>query len=281
MRFLVLVLVLSLAAFTAHAVSYSNDSDSIDIDYSGGSPAVPDDTGDDGGEGAPQQDGTGAQGNPGGDDGDSFDEESPDVTVSVSATGEDGEAISNLSEDDLVNTLIGNQALLFGGGNGGDSIRLSAEKLRAALKARGVGKLELEDLLGRRFQSKKDFALVAASSVLENEAIQDIQLTLHSLSLTYRAEGRLFAVFPLSYPVKLDIDPRAATREGRVIVTFPWYRFFLQTFVSRSELQTLIDSAMEPIAQGEQDSVHAKTSLLLAVTNAIESRFDTVQGSLK
>jgi hypothetical protein len=289
MRFVIVLLILALAGFTAHAISYSNDSDSIDIDYSGGSPVIPDEEAPEdapGGESPAGNTGTTGNNSPatGSEDG-TFTEESPDVTISVSegeGGSENGNSEDTSSEEDILNTLFGNQALLFGGGSGAsDSITLSGEKLRAALKARGIERLELSDLLGKRFKSKKDFALAAASSVLENEAIQEVVLTLDTLSLTYRAEGRLFAVFPLSYPVTLTIDPSGGTREERIRVTFPWWRFFLQTFVSRSELQNAIDNAISPVLEGERDSIDARTRLFLAVTNAIDARFDTVQGSLR
>jgi|GEM_PF-5703594 len=282
------LLVLLCFAFTATGVhaAYSNDSNAIDIDYVGAAPTPsasggnellfsdpPD--GDEGGE-------------DGGDE--ESDEESQSVSVPVSvvtsaddgtspgAGGSDGE--DAISADDILNTLRGNQAIFFEGGSGGGfgTVRIWGDRAREALGSRGITRLDVGGF-GNKFLTKGDFAAAIASSVLENPALQEVVVSLESFTISYKAEGRLFAVFPMQYPVRLTINPYGATTEERVVIKLPWYRFFLQTFFSRSALQKELDQQVtESIAKGAD--VDARTRLYTAVTQTLTSRVDTVADSL-
>ena len=273
----------------SHAAAYSNDSSSVDINYIGSAPSpIPDE------EFPGEEDEEGEAGDGEGTSGGNSEEEQTGVTVTVTASDGDGGATGSengegtpSTGEDLLSTLFGHQAVSFGlnGGSsgGGDwgTITISGAKARAALLTRGVSRLSISDLLNSRFFTREDFTLVAASKILENKSIEEVILTLDTLSLTYRSEGRLFAVFPFSYPIKLTINPNADTREKRILVKFPWYRFFLQTFVSRSELQAQIDGAITEVLLEAETGADVKTKILIAVTEKIQSRFDTVEGTLK
>lgn len=297
-----------LYAGVAYAAVYSNDSNSVDINYTGPAPgSITPGTFPEGAGGGTQGDAGGAQGGNEPGSGGSTSGGQTGVTIPVgietdtggagtsggsTGTGQasggagqtDGGSAARTPED-LLSTLIGHTAVNFGlnSGSGGEwgTITISAKKAREALKSRGVSRLSLSDLLNSKFFTREDFTIVAASKILENKTIEEVILTLDTLTLTYSAEGRLFAVFPLSYPIKLTINPNLDTREKRVQVSFPWYRFFLQTFVSKSELQKQLDSAIGQAIVGADAGADVKTKVLVAVTQTIESRFDTVEGSVK
>lgn len=305
MRFAIAVAILFLAAsfpfvlaLSAHAVSYSNDTNSVDIDYQGPAPIgapdtnIPEDEeGDNGGGGG--SDGGGGGGGETPTSGGSGDTE--EVTVNVSAGGqtdgtsgsaeESGTGTSSsgtgISGEDILNSLFGNQALSTSGGESSYALRLNGKKAREALKARGITKLDIVNRFTSKFLSKKDFALGAVSDILNNENIEEVILSLNSVQVTYRSQGRLFAVFPMAFPVTVTVNPYADTAEARVFVKFPWYSFFLQKFVSKDVLIRDINAAVDKAEITEADSIDARTRFLNAITQTIASRVDTVEGTLQ
>ncbi|MBX9765577.1 hypothetical protein K2X83_02960 [Patescibacteria group bacterium] len=293
MRIFIAISILCLAAFTAHAVSYSNDTNSVDIDYQGPAPiGAPDSNlpqggtggggGGDGGGGA-QGGGSSTQGGSG---------DSGTVTVSVSTNGSSGNTPqgagsggtsgSEVSGEDILNTLFGNQALTISGGSDGEQfVRLNGKKAREALKARGITSLSITNRFTSKFLSKKDFALGAASSVLKNENIEEVILSLNTVQLTYSSQGRLFAVFPFAFPITITVNPYADTPESRVLVKFPWYSFFLQKFVSKTVLVRDINAAIDRAETSELEAIDARGKFLEAITDVITLRTDTVEGTLR
>ncbi len=303
-------LVLFFFISVAHAAVYSNDSNSVDINYTGPAPgSIPgpgfpnDGTG--GGQG--NSDGTGGSGadtsgnGSGGQSGVTIpvtvvtgggngENQNPDSVGSQNNSGNSGAGANGAggpTVEDILSSLIGHQAVSYGmnsGANGAGewgTITISAKKAREALAARNVSRLSLANLLQSRFFTREDFTIVAASKILDNKTIEEVILTLDTMTLTYRSEGRLFAVFPFSYPITLTINPNLDTREKRIQVKFPWYRFFLQTFVSRTELQSQLDSAIAQAIIGADAGADVKTKVLVAVTQTLESRFDTVEGTVQ
>ena len=302
MRIAIALAILCLAAFTAHAVSYSNDTNSVDIDYQGPAPiGAPDSNLPEGTNGSGDGTDPSTPANSGGTD-------AVTVTVSVdngngggapgaggataggtagtSTGGDTGSSGSTVTGEDILNSLFGNQALSISGGSGGSgggdySIRLNGKKAREALKARGISKLSVQNRFTSKFLSKKDFALSAASRILENENIEEVILSLNIVQLTYRSQGRLFAVFPFAFPVTVAVNPYGETPETRVSVKFPWYSFFLQKYVSKAVLIRDINAAIQEADITEVDSIDAHTGFLSAITQVISLRTDTVEGTLR
>jgi hypothetical protein len=271
------------------AADYSNDSNSININYTGSEPDVLSGGSSGGGDGSGSTGGAGETGGGGGGGGATGGNGAPlpdtQVTVTVNATGggdgssEDGSATSG---SDILSTLLGNQAVFFGSGGGaggGGDVSLSAEDVRKALAARGVSKLTLSRFLSERFRTKGDFALAAASSILDNPSLEKVVLSARDLSLTYKATGRLLGVFPLAYPIRLEVHPYEKTPEARIGVKFPWYRFFLQTYVTKKQLQTELDAALSAALADTEETDQAARALL-AISTAIQERFDTVEGTI-
>lgn len=297
MRIAIALSILCLAAFTAHAVSYSNDTNSVDIDYLGPAPiGMPDSNApEDGGE-----DGGGAGG--GGEDAPVTPQnlwDANEVTVTVTTEGESGggtgdtsgndtsgfsgSSSNEIDGEDILASLFGNQALSISGSSyGGEhTVRLNGKKAREALKARGITKISIVNRFTSKFLTKKDFALMAVSNILENENIEEVILSLNTVELTYRSEGRLFAAFPMAFPISVTVNPYATTPESRVSVKFPWYSFFMQKFVSKNGLVRDINAAIDATDITDVEPIDARGKFLSAITQVITLREDTVEGTLR
>lgn len=291
MRIAIALSILCLAAFTAHAVSYSNDTNSVDIDYLGPAPiGAPDSNAPEGGEdGGGGGGGTDAPITPG----NLWDANNVTVTVTTetestdasSGPGSENESTSSevIDGEDILASLFGNQALSISGSSyGGEhTVRLNGKKAREALKARGITKLSIANRFTSKFLTKKDFALMAVSNVLENENIEEVILSLNTVELTYRSEGRLFAAFPMAFPIVVTVNPYATTPESRVVVKFPWYSFFMQKFVSKIGLARDINAAIDATDITDAEPIDARGKFLSAITQVITLREDTVEGTLR
>lgn len=294
MRIAIALSILCLAAFTAHAVSYSNDTNSVDIDYLGPAPiGMPDSNlpqGEENGGGEGGQDAPATPGNLW---------DANDVTVTVSTetsntgsnttgnsenvTTTSGTSSGEVDGEDILASLFGNQALsISGSANGGEhTVRLNGKKAREALKARGITKLSIVNRFTSKFLTKKDFALMAVSNILENENIEEVILSLNTVELTYRSEGRLFAAFPMDFPVTVTVNPYATTADAKVVVKFPWYSFFLQKFVSKAGLVRDINAVIDATDITDAEPIDARGKFLSAITGVILLRADTVEGTLR
>ena len=198
------------------------------------------------------------------------------------------------SATDFLATLIGNQAVSVSGtlsGSGVSSgagvlVRVDGNAVRSALRARGITEVSLSSRTARgkligRLTSKEDFTLLAASRALSNASIDEVVLSSGTLSVSYRSQGRLFAVIPLNFSVKVSVNPLLDTPEKRVAVRFPWYKFFLQTFVSKKSLQKDLDEAIDDIREEEKITIDTEARLFGIIVQTLERRFDTVEGSIQ
>lgn len=289
-------------ALSAHAISYSNDTNSVDIDYTGPAPiGAPDSNLSGSGSGSGSGDGGGSDTESGGNvSGGGSGGDGVTLTVVVNQNG-NSDSSSNgnsdsqqdagsgsgvegsLSGEDILNTLFGNQALsITGGSSGGDFvIRLDGKKVREALKARGISTISILNKFTSKFLTKKDYALNAVSTILENEQIEEIVMSLSTVRLSYRAQGRLFGVFPITYPISLTVNPLADSPQERVISKFPWYSFFVQKYVSKKILSRDINAALQTVAALDTDDTDRRARYVDAIVQVITSRVDTVEGSLR
>lgn|GEM_PF-1381939 len=204
-------------------------------------------------------------------------------------TGGDEEAAA----EGLFGTLVGNQAVTVKGGAGngsGDawSVSVNGDAVRRSLKARGIGKVSIPgfDDIGDFFSSfpltlrtGQDFAIVAASTALKNPGIEEISLTLGTLHIAYRARGNLFAFLPLIYRIRIDVNPDERDSKSRIAVKFPWYKFFLQTYVSKQTIESEVEAAIATMPK-DTNVIDSRAHLLARIADSIQARFDTVEESL-
>lgn len=199
------------------------------------------------------------------------------------------------SAADFLATLIGNQAVSISGNASGSGIssgissdaviHVDGDSVRGALHARGITEVALpfrsvRGGLIQRLQSKEDFTLTVASRALSNARIDEVALASGVVSVSYQAQGRLFAVVPVRFLVKVSVDPLLETAEERVRVRFPWYKFFLQTHVSKKALRSDLDAAIGDIRAEDRITIDTHARLFEIIVHTLENRFDTVLGSI-
>jgi hypothetical protein len=205
-----------------------------------------------------------------------------------------GQGGDSVAASDILGTLIGNQAVSISGGGGsglpdqgGGTVLIHASLVRAALHARGIGAFLIPGFdtskgispFGRflALKTNEDFALVAASTALKDGRIEDITLAAGTLHISYRARGNLFAFIPVTYRIVIEAKPDPAP--GTVTVKFPWYKFFLRTYVSKKDIEADVGSTISSVST-EGGTLDERARLLNDVSAKLSARFDTVEGSI-
>jgi hypothetical protein len=205
----------------------------------------------------------------------------------------EGAGSSEADASELFDTLVGNQAVsVKGGGENGSSsswnVDVNGAAVRRALKARGVGEIAIPGFgdfsslfsgLPSVLRTGQDFAIVAASTALKNPGIENVSLAAATLHITYRARGNLFAFIPLIYLIRIDVNPDEQNPASRIQVRFPWYKFVLQTYVSKKSIATDIEAAIA-VTPKTDSVIDMRAHLLATIADSIQKRFDTVDESI-
>ena len=172
-----------------------------------------------------------------------------------------------VSAEDILNTLTGNQAVTSnsasgsgGGSSGSGSTFVSGEKTRAALLSRGITAFTIPPppaagtlaAASRAPYSRADLALIVSGELVKNPDIDSVFYTTNSITVSYKATGRLFFALPIPYTTNLTLSFDAPTTKERVRVTFPWYKFMMWTGVSKSALQEKVDSIITAAPSGQE-----------------------------
>jgi hypothetical protein len=202
--------------------------------------------------------------------------------------GGTGGSGSSGSLDELLQQLLesgvfaGSSDILGADGSGfsGGIIQVTGDAVRAAF----TGRSDLRDILEAwkslretRGASARDYGLMAVSTALSDENIEDIAFTAEAFSVTYRSRGYLLSIFPWRFPVVVTVVPQAP--EGsRVTVKLPWYRFFVREFFTAdglaAELEGTLKSAAAPAAADE------RAVLFDAVAKHLRDKIGTVSNSI-
>ncbi|XKT74210.1 MAG: hypothetical protein ACJKTH_02560 [Patescibacteria group bacterium UBA2163] len=195
----------------------------------------------------------------------------------------------------VIASLIGSGAVLFlgggsvegGSGNNGtftdSTVRIDAARARASFKVQRITQLSLsgveavirgrEGNVTQRF-NENDFALFVSSKLLQDEYIDDVALTGHTVDIEYRALGRLFGIFPLRYVMNVSVDFNDAD-SVLVDIRFPWYKFFLASGVSSTELErVLIAEVKNNISLQSEDVFGVATQVFAAVIETLQTYLD-------
>lgn len=229
-----------------------------------------------------------------------------EVTITYASTlpgGSSAGTNTEASASDILSSLVGGQGVslnasesfgssgsgtsISGSGGGGDpNLRVRGDEVRKTLRARGIesfsipGYLASDGSLTGRLYSQEDIALVVAAHTFKDQNLEEVIFSLGTVSIAYRARGRLFAVIPLTYRVRLSLNPATDTPEERVVVRFPWYKFFLQTYVSKPVLQRELDFVVTNIIRESPITADTQARIFSVVSLALSERFDTVEGSI-
>lgn len=286
--YLVLAALLFTAFQTPTAEAFYNDSDVIEI--TGTPPPPPPDEaaeeGNGGNGGAGESGGNGSGGDTvtgGGSSGGSG--------GAGAGTGSGGSGSSETgSEDDLITELLESGAL--GGssdftesGESGFSsgvVTIIGDKVRSVF----TGRSDLRDILDSwknlrsvRASNAREYGLVAASTALSDENIQQVSFTAEAFVITYRSRGYLLSIFPWRFPVTITIVPQAP--EGsRVTVKLPWYRYFVREFFTAADLQDELEGVVLSAAAPAAADSDEKAVLFSAVASHLRDKIGTVSSSI-
>jgi len=239
-----------------------------------------------------------------------------EVTITTTITTEEGSSDSSggapnstsseetVSAQDILNTLTGNQAITTSnssngsaGGIGSDSnsgafgsggTNISGSKTRQALLSRGITNLafpakpvsEVGNASADRLSySRADLALIISGEMVRNPNIDDVFYTTNAITVTYKAQGRLLFALPIPYTAKLDLRFDESTAKKRVRITFPWFKFFMWTGVSKSGLRDTIDTVITAAPAGEE--YDRATLIFQAVATILNDTQGTASGSIR
>jgi len=211
----------------------------------------------------------------------------PETASSGSAT-QTTTTTATATAEEILAALLGNQAVvarfgdgggLFGNSTNGTDISFNADRIRSSLRARGITNLTIPNagaILGATSSAgsrltQSDFTLFLASALLRDENIEDVRLRDGEIMTEYRALGRLFGFVPLRYTLRVTVLWDIGTVTD-VSVTFPWYKFFLQTGVSRSSLEALLESEVSRAIKGQEAEFDVATRAFTAVVETLSSR---------
>lgn len=183
--------------------------------------------------------------------------------------------IGNFFEDSLLSS--------FGQGafGGGGSLFVYGTKVRDSMRSFR----NLQDALEawRRGQTgaltERGYALIAASTALRDGNVQYVTFSAAAFELTYRSRGYLLSIFPVSFPVRIEVIPEASV--DRVKVKLPWYRFFVREFFTPKSLATEIDAVLNgEIEKNTKPESDLKAVLFEAVARFLHAKVGTISDSI-
>ncbi len=146
---------------------------------------------------------------------------------------------------------------LIDGGPNVAGVRLLGGALRDALRAQGIRTITLPtDLfffLSRgdgtvKRLTQEDFTLVVAAASLRDESLAEVTIRGSVLVVRYQAPGRLFGFIPLRYPLVTTVVLSPSVTQ--VDISFPWYSFFLAKGISEKELKEKMSAELITLMQG-------------------------------
>ena len=219
-----------------------------------------------------------------------------EAVVTVVSNDAGGSSIQNANTggQDLLTALSSGGAIVAGSGNasanGGISedtsagIRIVGANVRGSLRSNGIFLRMLADLggFGAHAQTRADVGLIAASTALTNSNIEEVFFKLHEFIVTYRSRGYLLGFVPVSYTVRVTVNPEL-TAADRVKIKLPWYRFFLRKLFSPGTLARDINAIVAAHIQNsdpDQNLSAQQAQLFVAVANLLKSKIDVVEESV-
>lgn len=207
--------------------------------------------------------GSGSGGTAGGDDTVSL------LDALVTSGGLSGSSF--VSSDDAASSALG---------SGG--VYIDGVKVRAALQGKGILRVTLRAYgAGGGALSNADLGLIGASTMLKNPSLESAFISLTRFDIMYRSQGYLLAFLPVSFPVRISVNPAGASLAERVTIKFPWYSFFLRKFVTKPGLVRDIDAILTKEADPSADRSQLQAKLFIDVSLMLQSRVDTVEESVR
>lgn len=167
--------------------------------------------------------------------------------------------------------------------SGGGETTIRAAKLRSALRGKDSIRDVLEDYISGyragkyRVLSARDVGLMAASAVLEDTNIDELTFGATKFEMVYRSRGYLLGFIPKTFPVHIAVNPQASVATDRVVLTLPWYRFFLRKLFSISDLAREINAVVIADTRIDNDtSSDVQVRLFEAVSLVLKKKAGSV-----
>jgi len=217
------------------------------------------------------------------------------VSDSSDSSGASDESTGNtttVNTEEIIAALIGNQAVVtttsgasgsaggsFFGNNSGGTFHIYASRVRDAFRARRVTNLTIpsgSEILrnnardGRVF-TQSDFSLFVASTILQDDNIEDISIAQGVMTTEYRAFGQLFGFVPMRYTLRVSLS-FSAGGVSDIDVKFPWYKFFLKTGTTKKLLESNLRDEIAVYVQEQHTEFDIATRAFTAVAETLRAR---------
>lgn len=119
--------------------------------------------------------------------------------------------------------------------------------------------------------TNNDLGLIAASTALRDPSLESASIVGGEFDITYRAPAFLLGFVPIAMPVKIHVNPAAASIEARVSVKLPWYQFFVRKIISRAQIVNAIDGIIITNPEvPDEDIVAREARLFTLMTTALQ-----------
>lgn len=294
------------SAWAIATETMENDSNSIDLP--GYIPPPPGGGG--GGTGYSEGDGTDVYGVPTTTPADASNIPSPTGDASLTlgtngvSSGSDADAAKTLA-DALTNagafTSTSNQSSNYAD-DGSSGYFFSGSAIRSVLGSNGITQLIIRgwDPVTKKYvtvgtevatstplkgqslaQNRTDMAALAATVSMNDTRVGDVSINGTRMSLSYKTSGRILALIPITFTIRVDVNAALVNKLERVTIHYPWYRFLLWLTIPEVDLRDAIDQAVLD-SQKEAVDVHdAEARLFLGVTNALRAKHAEYEGGIR
>lgn len=293
---IVVLIALSVAPHTTHAIFYNN-TETIEV----GDGVPPEPPGWSGGVNT-NNPGSGSSGNAGGGSGATPPSPTSTTTPGTNpgtsqSTGNSsnpgsglGSGTSSANEETVWSALLTGGALFGSFGEGGvlDSgidfeggyVRIVASRVRDIFRENSTFSEFLTFWKRGTGASARERGMIAVSTAVHDSNFEEATFTATRVDIVYRSRGYLLGFLPWSFPVRVSIIPAAPTLEERVTVKLPWYRWFLRTFFSRQNLEREIDEALQSAYKAADPNDDLASVTFEAATDFLRNKVGTISDTI-
>jgi type VI protein secretion system component Hcp len=188
----------------------------------------------------------------------------------------------------------GNGDVIIVGGEASASkpkeIVVVGSKVREVLRAQGVTKVTVrgwdpekkEEISESDVRNEADLGIMLVAAAQADKNIEEVSLNFEEIKVKYSSQGKLFGFIPVDYLINVTADRNEEidnSAYGRVKVKFPWYRVFMKTGISRSELESELTEELDTDAGGSEVVVEARA--FNTISNTLKARHDIAMSIIR
>jgi len=222
-----------------------------------------------------------------------------DVSVTLGSTGASSGDDSDTASS-VVDVLTNSGAFGTSGNQSNDGFAygdddgyfFSADGIRNTLREQGISELIVRgwDPITKKFitiganattsprtggsiaQNKTDFGILAASVSLDDTRLGDVEVNGARMTVHYRTSGRILALIPITFTVRVDTNTALVSKAERVQLTYPWYKWLMWLTIPPIELRDAIDAAITESQKVAVDQKDAEARAFLAVISTLKAK---------